>query len=459
MNEEENKHVDTNEARQEPHLEVYAHSSMLIDKGNAVKTIWLEGKQTQSAQQRYGKVIDAFKSGFLDGKIEIAKSARIVSTVEFNLTLQHKNAIEDIVASITSQNGRALVEIFLLQLAIKTIVPEQDIRLHKGNSNRNQNNDERGTFSWVEGISMRSLDDKFVVPTLRKYGLVRMNEYGAFMTRSFAENYPYTLFYKAETRGAKKQWLLLVEALEENRLDAEAALLYVLDLLWKNSEQFVKLSDEVLQSLANWFLQNTNYSIYQVSDVIKHHIDKSEARARLLEIAMHTLLQALEDVDVDMRGQLKPLMPMRTANLKHRNFGDIEIVIGDAVVESWDAKYDNPYLSDALDVFVEKIRDRNITELSFGYVLYPEKKEYVDVTQKITAVEDDYGIQIQVLSFDEWVQMQVQRSGGNETSNKRLAYAWLQAYAESLALRRESKAPIDEPTYDWLLRLKEILQS
>lgn len=458
MSEEGNKQVDTSEVRQEPHLEVYAHSSILVDKDDVVKTIWLEGKQTLDAQLRYGKIIEAFNSGFLDEKIEIAKSARIASLLDFNLLPQHKKAIEDVVASITSQNGRALVEIFLLQLAIKTISPEQDIRLHKGSSSRRGNIDERGAFSWSEGISMRSLDDKFVVSALRKHGLVRMNEYGAFMTRSFAENYPYTIFYKAETRGAKRQWLMLIDDLEEKRLDAQTALLYVLDLLWKSSEQFSKLSNEVLQALERWFSQNTNFSLSKVAAVIKLHINQSEARARLLELAMHALLQALEDLNVNLEGHLKPLMPMRTANLKHQNFGDVEIVVGDSVVESWDAKYDNPYLSDALDVFVEKIRHKIVSDLIFGYVLFPERKEYLDVARKISSIDDEFGVQVQVFSFDEWIQKQVQRAVGSNVSDKNLAHAWLRAYAESLSLKREEKAPIDEPTYDWLLTLKDILQ-
>lgn len=457
MSEEENKRLSAEELRQESHLEVYAHSSILVDNDNVVKTVWSEGKQTQAAQERYAKITGAFKSGFLDEKIEFAKSARIASVFESNLTTQQKKALEDVVASITSQMGRALVEIFLLQLAVKTISPDQDIRLHKGSSSRGRDTSERGAFSWVEGISMRSLDDKFLVPTLRKHGLLRMNEYGAFMTRSFAENYPYTLFYKAETRGAKRQWLMLVDDLEEQKLDAQTALLYVLDLLWKSSEQFTKLASEVLQLLEAWLLKNAYYSLTDAITVIKLHIEKSEVRARLLEIAMHALLQALEDQNVDLGGHLKPLMPMRTANLKHRNFGDIEVTAGDFVVESWDAKYDNPYLSDALDVFVEKIRGKNVSDLLFGYVLFPERKEYVDVTRKISAIDDEYGIRVQVLSFDEWVQRQVQRTGENNSLNKNLASMWLRAYAESLALLRAEKAPIDEPTYDWLLTLKDIL--
>ncbi|HVB23308.1 MAG TPA: hypothetical protein VNG51_15305 [Ktedonobacteraceae bacterium] len=447
---------DIEELRKTPHLEVYARSSMLIGDDHLVKAIWFEGKQTKAAQERYSKIMAALESGFLNDKIEVAKSARVAPILETNLAEPHKHALEKVIASITAQRGRALVEILVLQLAVKAIAPEQDIRLHKS-SRGGDGNGQRSKFSWVEGISMRRLDDTYIVPTLREKGLLRMNEYGAFMTRTFAENYPYTLFYKAEISGAKRSWLEIIDDLEEGHLHAEAALLYVLDLLWKSSEQFKRIVKEILEKIDEWIASNIQNVMNMVTHLIKLHINRSESRARLLEVAMHALLQALEDLNVDLGGYLKPLMPMRTANLKHRNFGDVEIVAGDFVIESWDAKYDNPYLSDALDVFVEKLRGKDTSELTFGYVLLPEKKEYQDMDRKIQSIVEEYGVEIQVVSFDNWVQNQAMRAIEETISEESLAIAWLHAYAESLALRREDRAPIDEPTYNWLQSLKDIL--
>jgi len=212
-----------------------------------------------------------------------------------------------------------------------------------------------------------------------------------------------------------------------------------------------------LGKLDEWLATHPAPSLQAIGGIIKNHINHSEARARLLEVAMHALLQALEDAGADLGGNLKPLMPMRTANQKHRNFGDIEIMLGDAVLESWDAKYDNPYLSDALDVFVEKIRGRDVSELSFGYVLLPEKKHYQDVERKIADIIEEYGVEVLVLSFDEWVEVQFTRAQPENASVETVATAWLRAYTESLALRRTERAPIDEPTHDWLQTLQHLL--
>jgi len=91
------------------------------------------------------------------------------------------------------------VSFFRIQLTIKSISPEQSIRLHKGSSST--------SFSWKEGISMRVLDKNYITPLLRKYKLLRLNADGFMMTRTLAENYPYSQVYKAAIRGAKKEWL------------------------------------------------------------------------------------------------------------------------------------------------------------------------------------------------------------------------------------------------------------
>lgn len=114
--------------------------------------------------------------------------------------------------------GRAIVGLTVLQLTIKVLEPKQSIRLHKcGNAD----------FSWSDGVTMRTFDANYIEPVLREFGLLYINKYGVFMTRSLAENYPYTQFYKAAIRGGKEYWLLLVNEIEEDKLDSSIALKYI----------------------------------------------------------------------------------------------------------------------------------------------------------------------------------------------------------------------------------------
>jgi hypothetical protein len=440
--------MNQEDLRNQPHLEIYGNYSILAGVNNAIERIWAEGRQGNEAQERYRQVKSALNQGFFEQKIEEAKSPETASVIESRISADQRKAIQEIVSSITAQTGRALVDIFVLQLTVKTICPEQDIRLHKGSSNR-------GTFSWREGISMRSIDAEHIIPTLRKYELLRINQYGGYMTRTFAENYPYTKFYKAEIRAkqqARQRWLQVIDDLEKGGIDADAALLYVLQLLWQFSEAFSNLVQKTLNSLGTWIDKNEPLSISSTVMLIKEHIEESEARARLLEVAMHALLQTLGELGVDLGGKLKPLMPMRTANKKHGNIGDVEVLSGNLLIEAWDAKYEQPYLSDALDELVEKIHEHNIdvSELQFGYVLFPAKKTYPEVDHKVDDIDDQLGLKVQILAFDEWVHEQFIRSQNAGISEENLARTWLQVYTESLCLKRVDQAPIDEPTFDWV---------
>lgn len=82
------------------------------------------------------------------------------------------------VDGITSEVGRALVGLAFLQLTIKSIAPDQNIRLHKGTTRR-------GSFSWVEGISMRTIDSKYITPFLRERLLVSFVHSTDYSARAF----------------------------------------------------------------------------------------------------------------------------------------------------------------------------------------------------------------------------------------------------------------------------------
>ena len=171
----------------EDHLDVYAKKSVLYI-GNTVLT-FQEGTQSASTKKRYRKICDAFESGYLLKMLQDVQSGKIdlSSVADADAKL-----LRQVVDGVSENEGRAIVCICFLQLAIKSIEPSQSIRLHKGGS--------RG-FSWVEGISMRSLDAKYTSKFLRDNHLMSMNSFGAMMTRSLAENYPYSGLYKASKKG------------------------------------------------------------------------------------------------------------------------------------------------------------------------------------------------------------------------------------------------------------------
>lgn len=176
MTENNEKHLDVYEDRYELH------------QNNEI-TIYYQGFQNEATQQRYALINKTLSNGYLESKF------KDVPTTDFtDLSEENKSLLRNMVNGITSEVGRALVGLAFLQLTIKSITPEQSIRLHKGTTRR-------GSFSWVDGISMRTIDSTYNTPFLREHGLININKFGLFMTRSLAENYPYSSLYKAEMRG------------------------------------------------------------------------------------------------------------------------------------------------------------------------------------------------------------------------------------------------------------------
>ena len=261
------------------------------------------------------------------------------------LNQTHKYILDRLVQSVTSEVGRALVGLSILQLCVKAIEPEQSIRLHKGSMATRD-------FSWCDGISMRSLDKQYITPVLRKYELLRLNADGFMMTRSLAENYPYSSVYKANMRGARSEWVSLVEAIEKDEVVSEVALRYLLSQLLNQADSFRRLALQTLEALT-LFLGATVVDKGILLSIILRHINQSDYAARLMEIAMHSLMQGMQEYQVFPHRLLKPLSQMRSANKKHGNVGDIELLEDRQIVEAWDAKYGKSYLRDEIEELSE----------------------------------------------------------------------------------------------------------
>jgi len=284
---------------------------MLVHEDGSVE-VFAEGKQAPSALQRYKHIKENLSSGWFENLVvEVSRDPALLSPLSENDT----EFINNLVNAFNSEYGRAVVGLFVVQLVVKSLAQDQSIRLHKGGSSQ---------FSWIEGISMRSIDSQFITPVLRKYNLLSVNADGVFMTRTLAENYPYTRFYKASIRGVRDTWLELVDRVESRQLEPFSALKYVLACLFNRTQEFSKSVETTLKALEQ-LLATPSLSPSQLPPIIKQHISGSTYSARLLEIAVHSFLQVLDERGY-LEGKLVPLCQMRTANKKHRNIADVEIV-------------------------------------------------------------------------------------------------------------------------------------
>lgn len=428
---------------QEPHLRVYRDRSVLVFADGS-EVIFEEGRPSPEARQRYERLITVLAAGWLDRFYEeLPASIQTVALTDTTAAL-----LDQIVESVTSEVGRAVAGLTILQLVIKCLEPAQSIRLHKGGA---------GDFSWREGISMRRLDSRFVTPFLRKHNLLRINKDGLFMTRSLAENYPYTQFYKAAVRGAKQAWLDLIDQVELGVVPSCDALKYLLAKLRNRAERFMERAEYALQITRRWLATTPNPE--QIESLILQHINNSSYSARLLEIGMHSFMQVLEDRKA-LNGRLVPLCQMRTANKKHRNIADVEVVNEEGVViEAWDAKYGKPYLLDELYELAEKLEGKTPEVVGFVVNRSPDIRR--DILETMHSIQEASGVEIHILALTDWLQFQLHRMGA-EAHRAEIVQEWATAYAEILCQQRRDRAPVDEPAdqwvEDWISLLEQELQ-
>lgn len=418
----------------ESKLEIFNNKSILVYP-NGERKVFYEGVQSKAAKKRYQHIKDVLNNDYLEKTFKEVNES--LSLDPDKLTFEHRNIFLRLVKSITSQNGRAIIDLVIIQLLVKAIEPSQNIRLYQGS------NTIKNRFSWQEGISMRTIDEKFVTPFLRKNNLLKLNKYGAFMTRTLAENYPYTNFYKAHIQADKKDWLLLTNLIEEKKLDPKTALLYILALLKNRSDNFLKLANKT-HKLALTYSKTHTFS--QIKELIMSFVKESNYKARIFEVAMHSLIQSLQDLNY-LEGSLNPLTQMRSANKKHGNVGDIETTQNGLLYETWDAKYGKEYLRDELEELNDKlIRQQNI-EIA-GFVT--DKSPILDseIVNRIKEIEALHEVSVKILSFNDWVNF-VTRDVSNK-GLKKLGETWLLDMVDSLGQKRRNIAPIDEPCDTWL---------
>lgn len=426
-----------NKSKDNSHLDVYLDRYELHQ--NDVVTTYYEGFQNADTQKRYEKINTKLANGYLYQVMDN------LPDVDFtDLSEENKVLLRRLVDGITSEVGRALVGVAFLQLTIKSITPGQSIRLHKGTTRR-------GSFSWVDGISMRTIDSTYSTPFLREQGLLNVNKFGVFMTRSLAENYPYSKLYKAEMRGPFSEWIDIVDAIEDESMPAMLGLYYLMALLKNKSDAFNSMADEAVE-LASRYKKR---SFENVSALMKAFYNDTEYSARAFEIVIHGFMQAMSESHMLGDLDLVPMSQMRSANKKHGNIGDVELKDGHVIVESWDAKYGKPYLRDELEELRDKILSSPGVKVA-GFIVDSQVDRRRDIIQRATEISVETGADIQLFSFDEWIKYQTKKIAASQLN--KIADRWLIAVVESFAQRRPEIAPIDEPCEAWVRDLIEKLK-
>ena len=300
---------------------------------------------------------------------------------------------------------------------------------------------------------MRTLDAAYVTPALRESNLSKVNKDGAFMTRTFAENYPFSTVYKAGILGAREQWLSVVDKIERSQIDPTEAIALVLFKLINLADNFELLASETVELAENFVNGKVVNSFDRSFALLQDHFESSDYSARLMEILMHSLMQALDELHGLAGLKLKPLTQMRNANLKHSNFGDVELTSDGEIVSAWDAKYGKANMREELEELDEKF-SANSPPGNFGYVTSVPPEMSDEIIRRANEISHNHVVDIEIVHLGTWLKAQFAAAIEIGIDESQLASHWVTAYTGSLAQRRREYAPIDEPCYEWLAELK-----
>ncbi len=275
------------------------------------------------------------------------------------------------------------------------------------------------------------------------------------MTRSLAENYPYTFMYKANLRGARAEWLALVEEIEEERTSAIETLKYLLSRLINAASEFSSEADSLIEQSQKYVERCSDREV--TMSILVRHSEQSDYAARLLEINMHALMQAAIESGAFGDMEVKPLSQMRSANKKHGNIGDIELLDDGQIVEAWDAKYGKSYLREEVEEVIEKFQNHDYVK-TVGFVTNVAIERTSEINKRIDEVAQLYSISLEVLSYRDWVNSIYKRALTTDMiSEEELSQNWFSTYCEYLSQKRRDVAPIDEQCLEWVRSLHRII--
>lgn len=424
------------------YLQISDDCSIYVRDGVTVE--YKEGPQSKQAKDNQEYLKNRLQSGYLDEKIN---DSFLTDEEEMILGKKLIDSINELVGSITSEVGRAVVGLVFLQLTIKAIIPRQCVRLHKASQNRS-------SFSWVDGIAMRVIDKEYITPKLREHGLLKLNADGFMMTRSLAENYPYTTLYKANVRGAKTEWLKIVDEVEANSNVSLPALKYLITLLKQRSQDFQELVSRTMEKVDHYL--NSHFNPEEIKILLFEFPQKASHSARLFEILIHSFYTALVDLRL-ISCYLKPLSQMRSANKKHGNIGDVELLKTPKsmiIIEAWDAKYGKTDLHDELEELKDKLEIHKETKLA-GFITNLEPVMNKELLARMKEIESLFDVEIRIESIETWYGDQIEIY--NIEDQQQFIKTWVKVFFEYLCLLRYDVAPIDEPTDIWIKECSEIL--
>src|SRR3989344_1518725 len=289
--------------------------------------------------------------------LEIYKKSFDISDIN-NIPEDLSEDIKNIVGNIDKNKGVYTVLITLM--THKLLFPAQDIRYHQEKM--------RG------GFSARTIDTKFITPTLKELGLASMAESG-WLTRSLEQPYPYTMNYEGEIsgNGMKQAFLKIIDAFQKNNKITENLLRTIL-----NSAILLKKANLVkIKKISN----KDELMISTIIAVLEKHFTEkygTHGGSKLPVLAFYAIYKSLIKEIGRYKGcKLAPLGSHTASDRTSKSAGDIQVLKGRQIFE-------------AVEVKLDKLIDANMARIAREKILRFNPERYY-VLSYIGISEDEIG--------------------------------------------------------------------
>ena len=259
----------------------------------------------------------------------------------------------------------------------KLLKPEQDIRYFQDKMKK--------------GFSARTIDTKYITPTLKKLGLLSMAESG-WLTRSLEQPYPYTRDYKGEISGSgmKEAFLEIIDAFQKDNSITENLLRLILNsaILFKktNHIKIKKMSgnDEVL--------------ISTIADVLERHFTEkydTHGGSKLPVLAFYAIYKLLiKEIGRYRKCELMPLGSHTASDKTSGNAGDIQIIKDGNVFEAVEVKLDKLVDINMARIAYEKIVRFNPERYYILSYVGTSEKDQKEIDKLISKIKEEHGCQL-----------------------------------------------------------------
>ena len=274
-----------------------------------------------------------------------------------------------------SFNQKGVFTVLVTLSIYKIVHPKQDIRNHQ--------------TQIKDGFSGRTVDTKYITPTLKKLGLPSMAESG-WLTRSLEQPYPYGLEYegKISNKAVKKAFLELVHSIEVDKINPK----YILVELFIQIIELQRKNQITIEPLEN----PEKLTITKMMDTLDSQFGfkyKTFGGSKLPVLAFYSIYQILiHEISRYKNCSLKELGSHTASDRTSKSAGDIEVFKGKELFEAIEIKLDKPIDANILRIAKEKIVRFNPKRY---YILSNQGMVEEDEVYKIIEeVKQEHGCQI-----------------------------------------------------------------